>query len=271
MNKRFWLALPLAAAVGLAGCSTNDPYTGQRVSNNTGSGALIGAGAGTAIGLATGGHTSGAVIGAAAGSVLGAGVGAYMDRQEEQLRQTTRGSGIQVTRTADQLQLNMPSAILFAHDSSQLSSSIGPAMDSVVNVLRDFPDTGIQIDGYTDSTGRASYNQQLSQLRAQAVGDYLARGGIAFNRLTMTGHGASNFVASNDSEEGRQQNRRVTITLIPPNYSNQVIQGQITPQQYVPGQGSPGQQYVPGQSTPGQYTPGQSVPTQSVPTQTIGN
>lgn len=217
IKKQAWLALPLAAAVALSACSTTNPYTGEQQTSSLAKGAGIGALVGGVAGATKSGNhrLDKTLIGAAVGAAAGSGIGYYMDAQEAKLRQEMQGTGVSVNRVGDQIQLNMPSAITFASDSSELSPQIYSALNGVINVLKEYDDTMVNIAGYTDSTGTASYNQRLSELRAQAVGNYLARGGVNFNRLIMTGYGASNFVASNDTAEGRAQNRRVTVTLVP--------------------------------------------------------
>ncbi|WP_106476788.1 OmpA family protein [Phytohalomonas tamaricis] len=217
IKKQVFLAFPLAAAVVLSGCSTTNPYSGEQQTSSLAKGAGIGALVGGVAGATKSGNhrLDKTLIGAAVGAAAGSGIGYYMDAQEAKLRQEMQGTGVSVNRVGDQIQLNMPSAITFASDSSELSSQIYPALNGVINVLKEYDDTMVNIAGYTDSTGTASYNQRLSELRAQSVGNYLARGGVNFNRLIMTGYGASNFVASNDTAQGRAQNRRVTVTLVP--------------------------------------------------------
>jgi outer membrane protein OmpA-like peptidoglycan-associated protein len=155
------------------------------------------------------------LIGAAAGAAVGGGVGAYMDRQEEQLRRSMEGTGIGVQRDGNDIVLNMPSSVTFGFDSSELTSSATNALNDVAGVLTEYSETRINIAGHTDSTGDAGYNQQLSERRAQAVGQYLGRSGVASSRLNMQGYGENQPVASNDSESGRAQNRRVELTLSP--------------------------------------------------------
>lgn len=219
MTKPFRLVVPLAAAVLLAGCATTDPYSGQTNRNQTGTGAAIGAVVGAAAGALSGdGSTSRrdrALVGAAVGAAAGAGVGAYMDRQEQQLRQSTQGTGIGVDRRGDDIVLNMPSEVTFGFDSSELTSSARSALNDVARVLTQYDDTRVNIGGHTDSTGDAGYNQRLSERRAQAVGNYLSRAGVASGRLNMTGYGENQPVANNNTEQGRAQNRRVEITLTP--------------------------------------------------------
>ncbi|WP_111415262.1 OmpA family protein [Billgrantia lactosivorans] len=210
---------PLAAALLLVGCATTDPYTGQTQRNKTLSGAGIGAAVGAAAGALSGdGSTSRrdrAAIGAVVGAAAGAGIGAYMDRQEQQLRESMQGTGVDVERRGDDIVLNMPSSVTFGFDSSELTGQARGALNDVANVLTQYTDTRVNIAGHTDSTGDDAYNQRLSERRAEAVGNYLAQAGVARNRLSMNGYGESQPLASNDTEEGRAQNRRVEITLTP--------------------------------------------------------
>lgn len=219
MFKASRLVAPLAAAVLLVGCATTDPYSGQTQRSSTVTGAGVGAAVGAAAGALSGsGSTSRrdrALIGAAVGAAAGAGVGAYMDRQEQQLRESMRGTGVDVERRGDDIVLNMPSSVTFGFDSSELTMPARNALNDVANILTQYTDTRVNIAGHTDSTGSVSYNQQLSERRAESVGNYLAQSGVARNRLYMTGHGPSQPVATNATEEGRAQNRRVEITLTP--------------------------------------------------------
>lgn len=219
MFKPLRLAVPLAAATLLIGCATTDPYGGQTQRSSTMTGAGVGAAVGAAAGALSGsGSTSRrdrALIGAAVGAAAGAGVGAYMDRQEQQLRESMRGTGVDVERRGDDIVLNMPSSVTFGFDSSDLTPSARNALNDVSSILTQYTDTRVNIAGHTDSTGDAGYNQRLSERRAESVGNYLAQNGVTRNRLHMTGYGASQPVASNASEDGRAQNRRVEITLTP--------------------------------------------------------
>lgn len=219
MRRSIRLVAPLAAAALLVGCTTTDPYSGETQRSQTGTGAAIGAAIGAAAGALSGdGSTSRrdrALIGAAVGAAAGGGIGAYMDKQEEQLRQDMQGTGIGVDRRGDDIVLNMPSQVTFGFDSSDLTMSASNALNNVASVLQQYPDTRVNIAGHTDSTGDAGYNQRLSERRANAVGNYLARSGVSSSRLYMTGYGENQPIASNESEQGRAQNRRVEITLTP--------------------------------------------------------
>ena len=139
----------------------------------------------------------------------------YMDKQEDKLREQLRGTGVSVTRNGDNIHLNMPGNITFAHDSANVNSSFYPVLNSVTLVLKEFEKTLIQVAGYTDSTGAAEYNQKLSERRAESVGDYFVAQGITPVRVQTFGMGENDPVASNDTPEGRQQNRRVVLVLVP--------------------------------------------------------
>lgn len=155
-----------------------------------------------------------------------------LDTQEQRLRQTTQSmDGISYIRTADTLKMILPSAVTFANDKATLTAAAESILTQVAGIMREFPDTGVIVDGYTDATGRKAYNQRLSELRAQSVMTLLGRGGIALDKLQAHGHGASSFVASNTTASGRAKNRRVTLTLVPPRYDDQPI-----PEQNVPGE-----------------------------------
>ncbi|MFZ5491127.1 MAG: OmpA family protein [Pseudomonadota bacterium] len=198
-----------------AGCATN-PETGERQMTKTGQGAAIGAAAGAVLGGVSGGDRGKrAAIGAAAGAAVGAGIGKYMQNQEEKLRQQTAGSGVEVSRQGDNVVLNMPSSVTFATDSAQISPSFQATLDQVASTIREYSDTRVRIAGHTDSTGSDTYNQQLSERRAQAVASYLMGRGVASSRISTIGHGETQPVASNDTPEGRQANRRVEIVLSP--------------------------------------------------------
>lgn len=144
-----------------------------------------------------------------------AGSGDNMEARQAQLRQTMQGTGIGVEALDDRVRLNLPGAIAFAMDESELASQIHPALDDVLGLLEAYPDMRTYIAGYTDATGTAADNRRLSRQRAQSVADYLMRGGIRSDRLIVEGHGARHYVAGNDTPRERAQNRRVTLTLVP--------------------------------------------------------
>jgi outer membrane protein OmpA-like peptidoglycan-associated protein len=199
-------------ALGVGGCAT-DTYTGEskvaKTAWGTGIGTVVGAGVGVLIG-----GEKGALIGAGVGAAGGALVGGYMDIQAKELRAELVGSGVQVATTADgQIHLIMPSNITFATDSSVFQPSFNRVLDSVAKVLSKYDKTIVAITGHTDNTGTVAYNNQLSLRRAAAVADYLKLRGVATARLGVSGAGSSYPIASNDTEAGRAQNRRVEVSL----------------------------------------------------------
>jgi outer membrane protein OmpA-like peptidoglycan-associated protein len=214
------IVVALAGSMLLTSCAT---YTGQTNDpndpNRTRTGALIGAGIGGVAGLLWGGDAVlrrlGAVVGGGVGGLAGAGVGAYQDRQEAALRRELAGSGVDVVRNGDNITLNMPGNITFAFDSSNLQPQFYPVLDNVASTLNEYNQTVIEVAGHTDSVGSDSYNQQLSVQRANSVAAYLSSKGIMQQRMITVGAGESRPGASNDSEAGRAQNRRVEITIVP--------------------------------------------------------
>lgn len=201
----------------LAGCTTN-PYTGEQQAGKAGIYGLGGAAAGAVVGAATSSRkdrTKGALIGAGVGGAAGAGYGYYVDQQEARLRQELQGSGVQVIRNGDNLQLVMPGNITFASNSSDISSSFYPTLNSLVRVFKEFNRNGVDIVGHTDSTGSMDLNMRLSQQRATSVASYLTGQGVPGPRISSRGVGPSQPIATNDTQAGRAQNRRVEINLRP--------------------------------------------------------
>jgi len=211
--------LAITAAFTFAGCTTTDAYTGEKKVNNASKGAGIGAAAGAVLGALTGDNSKErrerALIGAGVGALTGAGVGAYMDKQEAKLRAQLQGTGVSVTRSGDNLILNMPGNVTFKTGSSDLNAGFYKVLDSVSLVLKEFDKTLIDVEGHTDNVGDDAYNQNLSVQRATSVGSYLQSHGVNNQRIVTLGAGESRPVASNESADGRQQNRRVELKLQP--------------------------------------------------------
>ncbi len=209
----------LITLVTLAGCTTLDPYTREETSSNATKGAAIGAAAGAVAGLITGDSSSerkkNALILAGVGAIAGGGVGYYMDQQEMKLRQRLEGTGVSVTRMGDNITLNMPGNITFAVDSADVNAGFYEVLDSVSLVLNEFNKTLVEVAGHTDSTGSDQYNQSLSERRASSVAAYLRSREVMADRLLTVGAGESRPIATNDTQQGRQQNRRVEITIVP--------------------------------------------------------
>ncbi|WP_339844628.1 OmpA family protein [uncultured Halopseudomonas sp.] len=216
MKKQMMIAASLSTLM-LVGCTSN-PYTGEQQTGKSALYGLGGAAAGAAIGAATSGsddRAKGALIGAAVGGAAGGGYGYYVDKQEQRLRQELEGTGVRVVRNGENLQLVMPGNITFASGSSDISSSFYPTLNSLVKVFKEFDKNGVEIIGHTDSTGSNDLNMRLSRDRAQSVASYLASNGVSSARISAMGVGPSQPIASNDTADGRAQNRRVEINLRP--------------------------------------------------------
>ena len=206
------LIMSLLAVGFLSACAT-DPYTGESKVSKTAWGTGIGTLAGAGIGALVGGE-KGALVGAGIGAVGGASVGGYMDIQARRLREELVGTGVQVQKVGDNVRLIMQSNITFDTDSAVFKPVFNNILTSVAKVVNEFDKTKVQIAGYTDSTGSAAYNNSLSLQRAQAVANYLKLRDVSASRLLVYGYGSSNPIASNATAAGREQNRRVEITLI---------------------------------------------------------
>ncbi|RMF14664.1 MAG: glycine zipper 2TM domain-containing protein [Gammaproteobacteria bacterium] len=209
----------LALATALtAGCATYDPYTGEQKTSKATSGAVIGAVTGAIIGAATSSKKDrgkGALIGAAAGGAIGGGVGYYMDQQEARLRHQLEGTGVRVVRDGNDIILVMPGNITFDTGRAEVKADFYDVLHSVSLVLKEFQKTSIEVSGHTDSTGSLALNQKLSEDRAKSVARYLMSQGIPASRIITQGFGPRYPVASNDTPEGRAQNRRVELKLVP--------------------------------------------------------
>ncbi len=204
------IAIILVAGLGLSACTNPDG-----TANNTGTGVIAGAGIGAVLGRVIGGNDRGAVIGGIIGAGIGGAVGDDLDRQEAALRQQMGGSGVSIVNTGSQLIVTLPEAITFSVDSAQLRPSFVSSLNDLARNLQQYPNTTVEIVGHTDSSGAASYNQQLSQRRALSVRSVLRDAGVSNRRLRAIGQGESNPVASNATAAGRQQNRRVEIFITP--------------------------------------------------------
>jgi outer membrane protein OmpA-like peptidoglycan-associated protein len=183
--------------------------------NKTTKGAIIGtaggAAAGAVIGRAAGNTAMGAIIGATVGGVTGAVIGRKMDKQAKEIE--SRVPGAKVERVGEGIVVEFNEKVLFGFDRSDLGASAEDNLDKLVNVLKEYPDTNIEIQGHTDSKGTESYNQGLAERRAGAVASYLRNRGVPGSRVSTRAFGESAPIASNDSETGRSQNRRVDFLI----------------------------------------------------------
>ena len=189
--------------------------TGCGMSNAVKGGA-IGAGAGGVIGGVIGkqtGHTAaGAIIGAAVGGAAGTIIGRQMDKQAAEMKNDLEGAKIE--RIGEGIKLTFDSGILFRTNSAQLQPQAKTNIEKLAQILKKYPDTEILIEGHTDSDGSDAYNQKLSERRAEAVAVYARSLGVAGSRMKTIGYGETQPVASNDTPEGKQANRRVEIAVM---------------------------------------------------------
>ncbi|HEU4454571.1 MAG TPA: OmpA family protein [Longimicrobium sp.] len=198
-----------------AGCATAPrPERQERVTrrDRTAKGAGIGAAAGAAAAVLKGEREADEILaGAAIGAVIGGGIGAYMDAQQEKL---ARIPGTSVERIdEDTLLVHFDSDVLFAVNSATVDADGRDTLEDVASVLSEYSKTAVIVQGHTDSTGSEEHNQDLSERRANSVRNYLVSRGVDADRLAAIGMGEGYPVASNDSESGRQENRRVDILL----------------------------------------------------------
>ncbi len=196
----------LGVALIFAGCSSL---------NKTQKGAMTGTAAGAAIGAIAGktaGNTAlGAIVGAVVGGTAGAIIGRQMDKQAEEIKANV--PGVEVIRVEEGIIVEFSNSVLFAFDKSNLSNAAKANLDKLVTVLNEYKETDIEIQGHTDSKGSETYNQQLSEQRASSVSSYLVSKGVSIGRLTTKGFGEMLPKYLNDTEDGRDKNRRVEFMI----------------------------------------------------------
>ena len=190
----------LAAALSISGCSTN-----------LRTGALGGAAAGALIGGIANGSARGAIIGAAIGGAAGAAIGGVMDAQAKDLQDKLPNA--QVERVGEGIQITFDSGILFDVNQSTLRAAAQQNLTDLASSLEEYEGTDVLVVGHTDSSGEASYNQGLSERRADAARNYLLGAGLDPDRVTAMGMGEEEPVDTNDTDEGRQANRRVEVAI----------------------------------------------------------
>jgi outer membrane protein OmpA-like peptidoglycan-associated protein len=183
---------------------------------NTQKGAGIGAVIGAIAGKGTGDNDKSRYVwGAALGALAGGAIGAYMDKQEAEFREELAGSGVEVFREGDTIRLSIPGNITFSTGQANIVTDFYPVLNDVAKVLNRYEKTKLSIEGHTDSVGDTVSNQQLSMQRANSVAAYLESTGTSGQRLQTLGFGESQPIASNDTAQGRQQNRRVELRVLP--------------------------------------------------------
>ncbi len=226
LNKTYIAASFLSAALVLTSCEA------VRNSNNQQRGTVIGTAAGAVIGgvlgnnIGKGGNApAGAVLGGIVGGVAGNVIGRNMDKQAKEIKETLPGA--EVERVNEGIKITLPESMVnFGFDSSNLTATAKTNLDKLATVLKNNPDTNINIYGHTDSKGSESYNQGLSERRAAAVKSYLVSKGVSSGRMFTMGMGESDPRSSNATETGRAQNRRVEFAITANEEMIQEAQGQ---------------------------------------------
>ena len=212
MNLR---ARQCSGAMSVAALAVLGATACQTLQTSKAKGAVIGAAAGGAagavVGHATGSTARGAIIGAAVGGTAGAIIGHQMDQKAKEIQ--ARVPGATVTRVGEGLVVTFESGLLFSFDSDQLRAEARTNLDNLASSLSNFGDSNLLLVGHTDSVGTTSYNQALSERRARAVAVYLVSRGVASTRIQTAGRGETEPISSNDTEAGRQENRRVEVAI----------------------------------------------------------
>jgi len=208
----------------VVGCTTLALLTagwGCSSMNKSQKGAVIGAGSGAVvgglIGKAAGNTAVGAIVGAAVGGVAGAYIGHYMDKQAEEMRRDIAGAKIE--RVGEGIKITFDSGLMFDVNKATLREESRANLAELATILNKYDDTNILLEGHTDATGSDEYNLELSRKRADSVSNYLATRGVFSNRFTIMGYGESQPIADNETEMGRQQNRRVEVAI----YANEKL------------------------------------------------
>lgn len=205
---RFVAAILIAVLlVGTVGCATL---------SNTQKGTAAGAGGGAVIGGLIGRHAGntavGAIIGAAVGGAAGAYIGRQMDKQAEEIERDLDGATVE--RVGEGIKVTFDSGILFAVNKSDIQPVAAENLTNLAAILQKYPDTDILVEGHTDSSGSSEYNMQLSINRAQSVANFLTGQNVLATRFTIMGYGEDQPVADNDTELGKQANRRVELAIM---------------------------------------------------------
>lgn len=196
----------LALAIMTSSCKNMN-----RTQKGAGIGAAGGAGVGAVIGKAAGNTALGAIIGATVGGVTGAVIGKKMDKQAEEIKNEVPGA--KVERVDEGIVVEFSSAVLFGFDQSNLQSAATGTLNDLITVLNKYPDTNLEIQGHTDNTGTDAYNQTLSEKRASSVASYLTSHGIKSSRIKTVGMSKTYPKYTNETAEGRAQNRRVEFLI----------------------------------------------------------
>jgi outer membrane protein OmpA-like peptidoglycan-associated protein len=206
MKKLVVVMVVMAFLVFIIGCSATRTQKGGAI------GAAAGGVAGAVIGKQAGNTILGAIIGAAVGGAAGAYIGHYMDKQAAEIEQDLQGASVE--RVGEGIKITFNSGLLFDVNKATLRDASKAELTKLAQILNKYPDTNILVEGHTDNTGSEEYNLELSRQRAQSVENYLASLNVDPTRFTIMGYGESQPVATNDTAEGRQQNRRVDLAIM---------------------------------------------------------
>jgi outer membrane protein OmpA-like peptidoglycan-associated protein len=215
VSRKFTAGLAALSLVAVSACVT-DPNTGEQKISRTAIGGVGGALAGTLLGGLIGGRTA-RIAGAVAGGALGGYVGYRMDQQIKTLKESTAGSGVDVSEVdnGQAILVNLPDGVTFTTGSYQINSGFQQLLDRVAANLQQYPNSLIDVYGYTDTVGSATSNQRLSEQRAQAVANYLINRGVSSARIRWMGFGETNLKVSTGDNVPEALNRRVEIKIIP--------------------------------------------------------
>lgn len=201
---RHFAVLPIGLMLSLNSCATH-----------SGTGAIIGGAGGAVVGgivgHAAGSTAGGVIIGAAVGGATGAIIGHEMDKQAKELKQNIPGATVE--RVGEGITVTFASGLLYDFDSDVIKPAASSNLRALAASLDKYPGTNLLIVGHTDQVGSASYNQSLSERRASAAANYLASQGVVRSRIGTRGMGETDPIATNDTELGRQQNRRVEVAI----------------------------------------------------------
>ena len=220
VNRTKILAALLIPTLAVSACNTSTGFDQNIYRTQTKQGAIVGGLIGAVAGMSTGGDNrverrQGAVRGALIGAGLGAAIGNELDKQAAELRRDMDNNEVMIQNTGDRLIVTLPQDILFAVNSTHITPSLRSDLAVLAQNLINYPNSTIQIIGHTDNTGSAEYNQSLSTERALAVSSVLQQNGVPQFRIQSMGRGESQPIASNLTPEGRAQNRRVDVVILP--------------------------------------------------------
>ena len=204
MRRLVGILLVSILLLGTVGCASKQ-------AKGTAIGATTGAVVGGLIGKKAGNTALGAILGAVIGGAAGAYIGNYMDKQAEEMKRDLAGAKIE--RVGEGIKITFDSGLLFDYDKATLKAASKENLKNLAKILNKYDDTNILLEGHTDSDGSEEYNLQLSRSRANSVANYLEGLDVNATRFTIMGYGESQPIASNETVEGKQQNRRVEVAI----------------------------------------------------------